>query len=345
MNRLKTAKSTATTGSDCWGLDYTYDRYANLTNAAISSDRGGSGCSAPTLSLAVSTSTNKITSSGFTYDAAGNLTSDGTASYTWNAEGRMASTAGMNYTYDGDGKRAKKAAGSPSSADRLYWYGINGEVLAESDWGGTLVSEYIYFGGTRIARRDVSGGAVYYYLPDRLGTARVMTNASGTVVEESDMYPFGQERVITDNLDNNYKYTGHERDTESGLDHTLHRQLSSSLGRWLSTDSAPGDTANPQSWNRYPYAMNSPTNGVDPDGRLTIVVAGTGGSCESDFYQMDSDFWAAIKDTFHEDRDEAYQCLDWSSSVFDYLTDYEKGLDDIVNGAFDLSDRINGWNF
>jgi hypothetical protein len=52
MNRLKTAKSTATSGSDCWGMDYTYDRYANLTNAAISSDRGGTGCSAPTLSLA-----------------------------------------------------------------------------------------------------------------------------------------------------------------------------------------------------------------------------------------------------------------------------------------------------
>ncbi len=36
--------------------------------------------------------------------------------------------------------------------------------------------------------------------------------------------PYGTERVIVDNLDNNYKFTGHERDSESGLDHTLHRR-------------------------------------------------------------------------------------------------------------------------
>ena len=42
-----------------------------LTNAAISSDRGGSGCGAPTLSLSIDSSTNKITTSNFTYDAAG----------------------------------------------------------------------------------------------------------------------------------------------------------------------------------------------------------------------------------------------------------------------------------
>jgi RHS repeat-associated protein len=267
MNRLKTAKSTATTGSDCWGLDYTYDRYANLTNAAISSDRGGSGCSAPTLSLSVSTSTNKITSSGFTYDAAGNLTSDGTASYTWNAEGRMASTAGMNYTYDGDGRRAKKAAGSPSSADRLYWYGINGEVLVESDWGGTLISEYIYFGASRIARRDVVTGSIAYYLTDYLGNASVLVNTNGAVIDESDFYPFGAERPVTDSLDNNHKMTGHERDLESGLDHTWFRQYSCNTGRWLSPDSMRGAPADPQSWNRYAYVGNNPKNAFDPNGK------------------------------------------------------------------------------
>ena len=53
----------------------------------------------PTMSLSVSSSTNRVTTSGYTYDNAGNVTADGTYSYTWNAEGRMASTAGVNYTY------------------------------------------------------------------------------------------------------------------------------------------------------------------------------------------------------------------------------------------------------
>ena len=43
----------------------------------------------------------------------------------------MVSTAGVTYTYDGDGQRVKKSNG------KLYWYGINGEVLAESDLAGT----------------------------------------------------------------------------------------------------------------------------------------------------------------------------------------------------------------
>ena len=79
----------------------------------------------------------------------------------------------------------------------------------------------------------------------------MMTDATGVVVEESDFLPYGTERVITDTLDNQYKFTGHERDAESGLDHTLHRKHSSNLGRWLSPDPVRGKPSNPQTWNRY----------------------------------------------------------------------------------------------
>ncbi|MBI4443869.1 MAG: glucosaminidase domain-containing protein [Acidobacteria bacterium] len=204
---------------------------------------------------------------------------DGFSSYIWNAEGRMDSTAGYRYIYDGDGRRVAKVAGghgrgstgrNPSgqthnSNEKLYWYGISGEVLAESDRSGTIISEYIYFSGQRIARRTPSG-TVHYYLSDRLGSARVMTNSTGGVVEESDFYPYGTERVITDTLDNNYKFTGHERDPESGLDHTLHRQYASTTGRWLSPDRVRGKVVNPQSWNRYAYVSNNPCNATDPLG-------------------------------------------------------------------------------
>jgi hypothetical protein len=60
--------------------------------------------------------------------------------------------------------------------------------------------------GRRIARRDVSSGNVYYYITDHIGNARVVTNATGVVVEDSDYYPFGGERAITDTLDNRKCY-------------------------------------------------------------------------------------------------------------------------------------------
>jgi len=46
--------------------------------------------------------------SGFGYDAAGNMTSNGSASYVHDAENRLIATAGYSYLYDGDGQRVEK---------------------------------------------------------------------------------------------------------------------------------------------------------------------------------------------------------------------------------------------
>jgi RHS repeat-associated protein len=253
LNRLATAQSYANSGADCWGQSYTYDRYGNLNTVTVTK------CSAPTLSLSIN-GNNRITNTGFSYDLAGNLTADGFSSFSWTAEDQMTSTAGVTYAYDGDGQRVTKSSG------KLYWYGLNGEVLAESDASGNITSEYIYFGARRIARRDVASGNVYYYLTDHIGSARVVASSTGSVVEESDFYPFGSERVITDSLDNNYKFAAMERDSESALDHTLYRQYSASLARWLSPDPQVGKPSDPQSWNRYPYVVNDPLALTDPLG-------------------------------------------------------------------------------
>lgn len=68
-----------------------------------------------------------------------------------------------------------------------------------------------------------------------------------------------------------HKFTGKEGDSESGLDDTLFRQYSSSLGRWPSPDPAglaATDPTDPQSWNRYAYVRNNPITRVDPSGMI-----------------------------------------------------------------------------
>jgi RHS repeat-associated protein len=217
--------------------------------------------SAPALSVAVNSS-NQITNAGFSYDAAGNMTADGSGSFAYDAENRMTSTAGVDYTYDGDGRRVKKDNGT------LYWYGVGGEVLMETDSGGNNPKEFVFFNGTRVARRDPSG-SVFYYFEDHLGSARVVADASGTVVEDSDFYPFGGERVVVSNLDNNYKFTGKERDSESGLDYFIARHYASNLGRFSSIDPialSPQKMQDPQQFNMYAYARNNPMRYIDPDG-------------------------------------------------------------------------------
>jgi hypothetical protein len=104
----------------------------------------------PTLTnLAVNTS-NRITLAGFTYDAAGNETTDVTNTYVWNAESEIKTGGGVNYTYDGDGDRVQKSNG------KIYWFGAGSQVLDESDASGNVTDEYIYFGGKRIAHQVVS---------------------------------------------------------------------------------------------------------------------------------------------------------------------------------------------
>ena len=72
---------------------------------------------------------------------------------------------------------------------------------------------------------------------------------------------------------NHHKFTGKERDNESGLDMFGARHYGSSLGRFMTPDWAAKPTAvpyahygNPQSLNLYSYVQNNPTTMGDPDG-------------------------------------------------------------------------------
>src|SRR5882762_6561514 len=63
-----------------------------------------------------------------------------------------------------------------------------------------------------------------------------------------------------------YKFTGKERDSESGLDNFGARYDSSSLGRFMSPDPMGGHQEDPQTLNRYAYVRNNPLNLTDPTG-------------------------------------------------------------------------------
>jgi len=81
----------------------------------------------------------RVTRSGYTYDASGDMLTDGTNTYTWNGEGLLKSAASVNYTYDGDMKRVEKSSGT------YYWFSPSGTPLAETDASGNTQNEYVYF--------------------------------------------------------------------------------------------------------------------------------------------------------------------------------------------------------
>jgi RHS repeat-associated protein len=176
------------------------------------------------------------------------------------------------------------------------------DALDETDLSGntnnSTFSEYVSFGGKKIARRDYQAN-VFYYFADHLGTSREMVQAGQTSpCYDADFYPFGGERAYTTTCTQNYKFTGKERDSESGLDNLGARYNSSSLGRFMSPDPAGVRAVtlkNPQTWNWYAYTMNNPLRYTDPTGKYTCADSKTCGS------QQDKDFETARQQALKSD--------------------------------------------
>ena len=271
LNRLWSMSSPAD-ASGCYGLAWTYDRYGNrLTQSAT----GGSGSACPQPSYGV-LSNNRLTNTGYSYDAAGNMTSDNIHTYTYDAESRLiqvdgtagnCSTATACYVYDAEGQRLQKTTAAETT---VYLRNSKGEVVAETDGGNTLLrAGYVYAGGALLA--EYENGTTYFIHKDHLGDTRVMTTVSGSIDDSMDYLPYGEQ--IAGGSGSTHKFTGKERDAESGLDDFDARYYSSNLGRFVSADwsATPvpvpyADFNDPQSLNLYSYVRNLPTVKVDADG-------------------------------------------------------------------------------
>lgn len=245
LNRLASAQSAATSGADCWGNSYGYDRYGNLLNVTVTK------CTAQNLSVTVDAG-NHITNAGFGYDLAGNLTGDGTLSYTWDAENRLTSTAGMNYTWDGSNLRVQKGT------NELYWFSgasCQHPLFGRSTSAGAYTDEYVHFNGRPVGLQDDTAGTSYHILTDETGSVRVMTDSTGVTKFESDYFPQGGQRVINSTKDSLLKFQGLQRDSESGADNA-HRMYSSATARFLTPAAAP-----PTRKATPPQALNKFSNG------------------------------------------------------------------------------------
>ena len=268
LNRLTTSSESGS----AWSQTNAYDRYGNRQI-----DYGGGS-----YNLAFSATTNRITTSGYSYDAAGNLTNDTVHAYTFDAENKILKVDTVSaYTYDGEGQRVRKLVGE----NLRFIYGIGGQEIAEfSGASGALQKEYIYGASGLLATIEptaVNANGTRYTTADNLGTPRVVTNASAGVVSRHDYRPFGEEMgsgvggrttgmgySVADGV--RQRFTSKERDNETGLDYFGARYYGSTQGRFSSVDPkmlGVKQVVNPQRWNRYAYVVNNPLALYDPDGQ------------------------------------------------------------------------------
>jgi RHS repeat-associated protein len=269
FNRIASANATGQ------AYTYVYDRYGNRwqQNGPHSSSLGFDN-------------NNHITSgSGVTYDAAGNVTANGTPTYFYDAENRLIQVGGTLgvcsgatacYVYDASGRRIRKTTSS-TSVDFLY--DLAGSEVAEvSSTGGWNRGE-VYAGGKHLATYSSgTGGTTYFIHADWLGTERARTTATGAAYETCTSLPFGDWLSCTGGDPSPMHFTGKEHDAESGLDNFGARYNASSMGRFMSPDPknpSPRHIASPQKWNKYGYVLNNPLAFIDPDGLEEFIITVT----------------------------------------------------------------------
>ncbi|MGO8720581.1 MAG: RHS repeat-associated core domain-containing protein [Acidobacteriaceae bacterium] len=144
---------------------------------------------------------------------------------------------------------------------------------------GAWTADLIYAGGGMIA--EVAGtqtATPTYRLLDHEGSLVMTTDGSGNVTGTNNLSPYGEVLSSTTTSDPN-SYAGLYQDTEYGGDAATFRNYSTEQLRWTRPDPYNGsyDLTNPQSFNRYVYAMNNPLNNIDPSGLDEYVCQENGG--------------------------------------------------------------------
>ncbi len=112
---------------------------------------------------------------------------------------------------------------------------------------------------------SAQGETVEYYGLDAIGSVRIVFDPSGNVLARLDYEPFGRLVSSASNAPDR-KFAGLFRDSEAGLDHAGARSYQSRTGRFSTVDPVYAGLFEPQKWNRYTYALNSPLVYVDPNG-------------------------------------------------------------------------------
>ena len=265
---------------------YEYDPVGNMTRLRHNGGPGGF-----TRNFVIVRGGNRLAEMGvggavfaYTYDASGNLISETTARhFEWDHSDQMRvyrtqiedaePSVHAHYLYDTDGQRVKKLVRKHGGKVEVTVYidavfehhSVNNGETQENDTLHVMDDE------KRILLIRVGSPfpgdatpAVKYHWGDHLGSSNLVIDGTGNWINREEYTPYG-ETSFGSFAKKRYRFTGKERDEESGLNYHGARYYAPWLGRWVSCDPAgPGD-----SYNLYVYTKNKPISSIDNYGYQT----------------------------------------------------------------------------
>jgi RHS repeat-associated protein len=204
------------------------------------------------------------------YDSDGNTLTDAAGrTFTWDFENRLVQgvVPGTNggattFKYDPFGRRIQKS-GPLGTTNYLY---DGADLIEEVDNTGNVLARYTQGRGVDQPLSMLRGGTNTYYLSDAIRSITSLSTSAGALANTYTYDSFGKLTASTGTLTNPFQFTGREFDQETGIYFYRARYYDPQIGRFASEDPVKFFAGN----NFYDYALNNPTNLVDPTGKFVV---------------------------------------------------------------------------
>lgn len=246
-----------------------------------------------------------------TFDADGNQTEDGSGTtYSYNTFNQLDSITPHGGT-------AETLAATGTSNSNLVTDGSTS--LVESTLLGTVgmstssTSQKILRDPTGRLLYLTTPTASYNYLVDTQGNIAAIAASSGTLAGYYTYDPYGNATITnlsgTITTANPFRYNAGYT-TTSGPTHYGARYQNPAYATWTQTDTNPATIAQPQQYDRYPYAGDNPVTNDDPNGECGI--------------------WSCISDVADDIADDAADVADCVGNIAVTLEDGEEAVEGLV---------------
>ena len=243
-----------------------YDRIGNMLF------NGESGSQAYSYGVRMPHAVKLANGKRYAYDANGNMIVRDSQRLAYDLENRLSTVTATNavtrFGYDGNGARLWKS--STGTNGLQVWIGGN----YEEKQGKVLF--HILVGDRLVCTFEKAGATFDYYHPDHLHSTAVLSDPSGNLTQHYEYSAFGQDRYTYSStaFPVSKRYTSQVLDEDTGLYFYGARYYAPELARFIQPDDILPDFSDPQSYNRYSYALNNPLRYTDPSGHGAGEVVG-----------------------------------------------------------------------
>ena len=271
----RVTKTVTTAGASAGTWEFGYDVRGNRTSAKFT-DSNGTVATNQSLTF---NAANHITTAGYSYDGAGNLTAAPEYTFTYNGAEQMTKavhngSTTTNYTYAGADQKSLLSLSTPGGDTRTYQYGRYNQ-----SGNPTLTSSTRNGDRANVVNDAKTGQAIALSTPSSvLGqyTYDGSGNPWGLLVDDAAAFdhaydPYGTSTVNYDGggdglASNPFAFKAGTEDIHTGLVKFGLRWYNPYTGSWMQQDSidAPLSAGNA---NRYAFSGGDPINNSDPTGR------------------------------------------------------------------------------